>query len=193
MRIAGIDPSLSNFGLVKGHLSVNKDTTQLVLTDMQLVQSEADKKSAKSVRKNSDDLRRAQTLCKATKAFIEDVDLVFVEVPVGSQSARSMASYGICIGILGSVTKPIIQVTPAEVKIAATGSKTASKMNMIDWAMNLYPSLPWLFQKRHGVLTPVNKNEHLADSIGAVHAGIRTDEFAQLMAFHQLPPIQEVA
>ena len=28
---------------------------------------------------------------------------IFVEVPVGSQNARSMCSYGMCVGILGAL------------------------------------------------------------------------------------------
>lgn len=72
------------------------------------------------------------------KELEKDVNMVVVEVPVGSQSARSMASYGICIGILASITKPMIQVTPTEVKMATVGSKTASKQDMIDWATSAY-------------------------------------------------------
>ncbi|GAL23016.1 hypothetical protein JCM19235_1317 [Vibrio maritimus] len=116
------------------------------------------------------------------KELEKDVNMVVVEVPVGSQSARSMASYGICIGILASITKPMIQVTPTEVKMATVGSKTASKQDMIDWATSAYPDADWLTVTRKGKKVITAKNEHLADSIAAVHAAILTDQFAGAIA-----------
>lgn len=177
MVIAGIDPSLSNFGLAKGTYD-----GAFTLSDVYLVQSQADNKNKKTVRKNSDDLNRANVLSTHTRDFLRDVDLAFVEVPVGSQSARSMASYGICIGILAGLTTPLIQLTPTEVKVAATGKKTASKQDMIDWATAQYPFAPWLTRTVKGQTMFTAKNEHLADAVGAIHAGLQTDQFKQLMA-----------
>lgn len=183
MRVAGIDPSLSNFGLAKGSLDIQRASFHL--EDLLLVESKADKANAKTVRKNSDDLNRAKQLYCGMQEFIEDVDFVFVEVPVGSQSARSMASYGVCIGVLASVSKPLIQVTPTEVKLAAVGSKTASKAEMIEWATAAYPSADWITMKRSGQQVVTNKNEHLADAVAAIHAGMQTDQFKQLAAVYQ--------
>ena len=81
----------------------------------------------KTVRKNSDDLNRARKHSEILKEILKDVDIVMVEIPVGSQTARAMASYGICIGILSQIETAMIQVTPTEVKVAATGNKTATK------------------------------------------------------------------
>ena len=184
MLIAGIDPSLNNFGMAKGTLILEGDRPAgFDLSHLELAQSQSDKKTQKVVRKNSDDLQRAKTLHDALHSFIADVDLVMVEVPVGSQSARSMASYGICIGILSSIHKPMIQVTPTEVKLAACGSKTASKAEMIDWATNHFPDAPWLVHTVKGERVIGNKNEHLADAVGAIVAGVKTDTFNQLLSF----------
>lgn len=183
MLIAGIDPSLSNFGMVKGTLDFSQDNPLFLLDKMLLQESKQDKVNAKVVRKNSDDLNRARLLHDAMQEFISDVDLVIVEVPVGSQSARSMASYGICIGLLSSIAQPMIQVTPTEVKLAAVGSKTASKAEMINWATNLYPNAQWIKHKQRGKWVIGNKNEHLADALAAVHAGLATDSFKQMTAF----------
>lgn len=131
----------------------------------------------KKVRKNSQDLERARSHFKALTEFLKGVDLVCVEIPVGSQSARSMASYGICIGLLSSIEIPFIQVTPLEVKLAAVGSKTATKQQMIDWAYGIYPNANWLFKNQKGKTSLTAANEHLADAIAAIHAGARTDEF----------------
>ena len=183
MLIAGIDPSLSNFGMVKGALDLSQDKPLFLLDKMFLQESKQDKANAKVVRKNSDDLNRARLLHDAMQEFISDADLVIVDVPVGSQSARSMASYGICIGLLSSIAQPMIQVTPTEVKLAAVGSKTASKAEMIDWATSLYPNAQWIKHKQKGKWVIGNKNEHLADALAAVHAGLATDSFKQMTAF----------
>jgi Holliday junction resolvasome RuvABC endonuclease subunit len=180
ITVAGLDPSLNNFGMVKGTLDLI--TGEFDLQHMALSQSETDKAAKKVVRKNSDDLRRAKTHTEALKSFLSDVSIVFVEIPVGSQSARAMASYGICIGVLSQITLPMIQVTPSEVKVAATGSKTATKDNMIKWAMDTYPGASWLTRKTKGVEIPVSKNEHLADAT-AIHAGVMTQEFATARLF----------
>lgn len=173
MRVLGIDPSLSNFGLAVGTIDLESD--QFYLGELKLQESSASKQ--KGVRKNSDDLERARSLYKALKVGVNWADIIIVEIPVGSQSARAMCSYGICIGLLASIEKPLIQVTPAEVKLAATGTKTATKQQMIDWATNKYPSEHWLTRKVKGVTSYVAKNEHLADAIAAIEAGLKTDQY----------------
>lgn len=177
LRVAGIDPSLRNFGLVRGYIDLDDEAMPFIIEAMLLVESDADKANKKTVRKNSDDLRRARSLQREMTKFIADVAMVFVEVPVGSQSARSMASYGICIGVLSSIKRPMIQVTPTEVKLAAVGIKTASKEQMIAWAHESYPDANWMTRQLKGETVLINKNEHLADAIGTVHAGMLTDQF----------------
>lgn len=183
MRIAGLDPSLSNFGMVKGSLSFDQGFPVFDPEELLLQESKSDKANAKVVRKNSDDLNRARLLHNAMQEFVKDVDLVIVEVPVGSQSARAMASYGVCIGLLASIKQPLIQVTPSEVKLAAVGSKTASKAEMIDWATDLHPQANWLKHKQKGQWILGNKNEHLADALAAIYAGLATETFKQMTAF----------
>jgi hypothetical protein len=150
----------------------------LFITHAELVTTEPSK--IKSIRKNSDDLSRAQKLYSAMQSFFNDVDVVCVEIPHGSQSARSMASYGICIGILASLGKPLIQITAVENKQAALGKKSGSKAQMIEWATNKHPEVNWLKRKVKGELTLTNANEHLADALSSIYAGMRTNEFKLL-------------
>lgn len=173
MKLGGFDPSMSNFGMVKG---VYQDS--LSFSHFQLTQSEPSK--IKTVRKNSDDLERARKLHQAMQSFFADVDVVCVEIPVGSQSARAMCSYGMCIGILASLDKPLIQVTPTQLKQVVTGRNSGTKKEMIDWAMHRHPEIDWFMRKEKGELIPANKNEHLADAIAAIYAGMLTDEFKLL-------------
>jgi len=177
IKVIGLDPSLRNFGFCKALLDL--ETLEIDVTDVVLIETEANKKMAKVVRKNCDDLDRAQILHNAIVRECKGYALAFAEVPVGSQSARAMASYGICIGVLAACPIPMIQVTPSEVKLAATGSKHAAKQEMIEWAFDKYPKAPWLAVKRGGILTPTLNNEHLADACAAIHAGVLTDQFAQ--------------
>jgi Holliday junction resolvasome RuvABC endonuclease subunit len=180
LKVAGLDPSLRNFGMVKGDLDLT--TGQLVLKEILLAETETDSANKKTVRKNSDDLNRAVKLQRAMKEFLADMDMACIEIPVGSQSARSMASYGICIGIISSIEIPLIQVTPKEVKVAVTNNATASKAQMIEWATKTYPYVDWLTTKRKGENVWVAKNEHLADAAASIHAAAKTDEFARMRA-----------
>lgn len=177
IKVIGVDPSLRNFGFA--FATVDLDTLDIYPERVHLSQpTMADKITRKTVRKNSDDLRRARFLHKDLHAATKDVQLAFVEIPVGSQSSRAMASYGMCVGLLASVSCPIIEVTPAEVKLMSVGSKTASKAEMIEWATDLYPELNWKTVKRKGALAYTNDNEHLADAIATIHCGLVTEQFA---------------
>lgn len=180
VNILGIDPALRNFGIAVGQYDT--ETKDFDVQKLVLISSESD--HLKKVRKNSEDLERARQLVHGTEKIIKEEKSIyaFVEIPHGSQSARAMASYGICIGILASLSIPIIQVTATENKVAATGHKTASKEEMIKWAMKKFPNAPWLTRKFKGKVLPIEKNEHLADACGAINAGIKTDEWRNISA-----------
>lgn len=177
--VAGIDPSLRNMGICLMRLDIH--TLKLELLDLRLIETE--RLSSKTVRQNSDDLRRAQELVKGLHASLTDVVVAFAEIPTGAQSARAALSFGVAIGVLASSPVPIIQVQPWETKLATVGTKTASKAEMIEWAGDTYPDGAWLRRKLHGKQVLVDKNEHLADACAVVHAGIRTDEFQRLISF----------
>ena len=157
ITIAGIDPALNNTGLVKANLDVT--TNEMEIIGMRLVETKPGKE--KTVRKNSDDLERARTIKYAMDDFLKDCSLAFVEMPVGTQSARGMCSYGICVGLVASIAIPVIQVTPLEVKFAVKGSKQASKADIIKWAVDKYPSELWITKPVSNGLAYLNKNEHL--------------------------------
>lgn len=91
-----------------------------------------------------------------------------------------MASYGICVGILGSIRAlgiQIIEVTATDTKKIFTGNPNATKRQMIERAFELYPeaNFPW-----HKGKIP-DKAEHMADAIAAIHSGVRTPMFQNLM------------
>lgn len=174
--VVGFDPSFNNWGIAEAMLDLTTGTLdQLsvrVVTPLEL--------KGKQVRQNSKDLHESEQLAKAAFQAAKSARAIFVEVPVGSQSARAMASYGICVGILGALRSagfPVIEVTPTEVKLAFTGMKNATKEQMIAQAITLYPevSLP----AHRGRVTA--KAEHAADAIAAIHAGVITPLFQNIM------------
>lgn len=178
IRVLGIDPSLRNMGLAIMELDL--ESMKLNVSALTLARTERSK--GKKVRVSSDDLRAAKEMCGALATAADGVAVGFAEVPSGAQSARGALSNGIAIGILASSPVPLIEVTPTEVKLATVGTKTASKEEMIEWAMEAYPDAPWLMRKHNGILKPIADNEHLADACAVVHAGIRTDDFKRLVA-----------
>lgn len=175
LRVVGLDPSLTNWGYTHGQY--NTDTDVIDIDGVGVFSPVAS--GGKQVRQNSKDLERAHELSKGVFTLVELVQphSIFIEVPVGSQSARAMASYGICIGIIAALKATtaysIFEVTPTEVKIAAVGNKTATKQQMIEWATTTYPTAKWPTNKRSGITSIVaGKAEHMADAIGAIHAGL---------------------
>ena len=61
-------------------------TSTLTITGMLLSETKPDNKN-KAVRKNSQDLDRAVTHYNNLTEFLKGVSTVFVEIPIGSQSA----------------------------------------------------------------------------------------------------------
>lgn len=174
LRVVGMDPSLRNWGIAKGIL--NLDTSEVKIQELIVINPVLP--TGKQVRQNSLDLTSAQQLARYAIAAAKEAQAIFVEVPMGSQSARAMASYGICVGVLGALRAsgiPFFEVTPREVKMASVGSKVATKEAMINWARQTHPEAGWP--------KAAAKAEHMADATAAIHAGLRTNEFKQLIQF----------
>lgn len=175
VKLVGVDPSLRNFGFAK--VTLDLSTMKLKVDDVHLAQTKpADKSTKKVVRQNCTDLEAAKEMQRALVEHTQGAAFAFIEVPVGSQSARAMASYGICVGVISSCPVPIIPVTPTEVKKAGYGVASATKEEMIEWAIAKHPEAPWLRVKKTGEV--LGKNEHLADALAAIYAGMKTPEFA---------------
>lgn len=135
----------------------------------------------KQVRQNSSDLHLTTQLAEAVIAKARQAKVIFVEVPIGSQSARAMASYGFCVGLLGAIRAegiPFIEVTPTEVKKIFTGKADATKSEMIEKALSEYPDAD--FPMHNGKVSAA-KAEHVADALAAIHAGVQTPVFKNLM------------
>jgi len=174
--VLGIDPSLRNWGLARGMLDLETG----IFTDLELKLVETKPDNNKQVRKNSIDVAASNDIVEGVYDWVKEAKVIFVEVPVGSQSAASMKSYGICVGILGAfraLGHQLIEVNPSENKLVLTGDKNASKDVMINTAYKIYPEANWLKQKD----SLLKKNEHLADAVASIHAGVLTPAFQNLI------------
>lgn len=189
LKIVGFDPSMSNWGIAKGILVPGDAHQESVIEIHELSVIKTTSEKAKQVRRNSDDIDRAELLMKGALAAAEGAQAIFVEVPVNSQSARAAVAYGLCVGLLGALRAcgiPFFEVNPTEVKLAATGDKNATKVDMINWATGLYPNAPWPTQTIKGATSVVASTaEHMADAVAAIHAGIASKSFKQMLPFLQ--------
>ena len=179
--VLGCDPSLRNWGLASATLDLDTG----MLSDIFLDIAETTKTTNKQLRVNSDDINRCHLLASKVIPLAQKAKYVFIEVPVGSQNADSMKSYGVCCGIIGVMQYlgiSVVQVIPSDVKLTFTGKATATKSEMISTAVSLYPNTNW----------PINKNnksvklcaEHMADAIASIHAGVKSQEFqSYLLAY----------
>lgn len=173
IRVVGFDPSLRHWGLATGYYDLK--AKKLTLDHVHVLEPTITK--SKQVRANSKDLSAAEQLAKNVFSVVGGAQAVFVEVPHGSQSARAMASFGICIGILGSLRAKGIQfyeLSESEVKLATTGKKTSSKKEMIDWVTSRHPEANW---------SPHARVEHQADAAAAIYAGLQHPQFLQTLQF----------
>lgn len=188
IRLVAQDPSMNNWGLVAA--TVNVLTEEIKIQEMlTVVNLKSDVSTKKTVRKSTIDLTRSRQISKAIHAFLEkhQPSFTMAEVPHGSQSASAMKGYGMCLGILGSIRTPMIQLSEQECKINAVGKKSASKSEMIEWAMKLHPEADWKMRKSKGELVSVDGyNEHIADAIGALYAGLNTDQFLNAIEMAQV-------
>ena len=175
VRVAGIDPSLRNTGLVVMDIDAEANSFYNMI-DLHLLRTEPSKN--KSQRKSSADYQAASEIATGLRQRLtkHGVQVVFAEVPSGAQSARASWSLGISLGIIASIQPAPIEVTPMQTKVHSIGIKTATKQEMIEWAARTYPDAPWL-RKGDRLL---NANEHLADAIGVVHAGLMTPEWGSI-------------
>lgn len=184
LTVAGMDPSFTAWGMAEGQL----DLTTGYLSDLALQTVKTKKGKVKQIRVNSDDMQRAEDIAVEALAVGRRNKVIFIECPVGSQNASGMKAYGFAIGVFGCFRAQgiqVIEVTATEVKKALTGNKNATKEQMIDAAMRMYPEANWPMQKKHGELTVVSGTaEHMADAIGAIHAGVLTPVFQNLMRLY---------
>lgn len=212
LNAIGVDAAFAHMGIAFVEIMVSDaGQVGIRCKGLQLVDTEVTE-NRKVVRKSSTELRRAKELHDALVAACVDktrpsldAQFAFVEVPSGSQSANAARALGIAVGVLAGCPAPIIEVSPREVKEAVLGGRSKgtmpTKAEIIRWAMERWPDAGWRLHKRaiaprripKGVNkgkmtagtkagTPLAENEHLADALVAVAAGVATPDFQRVLA-----------
>lgn len=166
IKVIGCDPSFTHFGLALA--TVDLDTLDISPIKLDIHITEKQKGSVAR-----DDLRRCLSLHQFLKHYADGVKLIISEVPTGgskSHAAAKAMSYATCL--LACTNRPIVPVTPLQVKECVTGDKYADKDAMMAWAMETYPYLDWPTVKY--------KKEHMSDALASIHAGVQTLEFQEI-------------
>lgn len=175
IKLLGLDPSMSNWGIAK---ATYDDVNGLLIHKLDLIRPKPVKEK---MRKNAKDIIQAEQLIQGVLPYLDDVDIVIAEVPVGSQSSRAMVNYAMCISIIAMINqvieRPVIQVSPSDVK-KIVGNPQASKEDMVDWAIDQHPEASWpTYKKDKKLYLSYAQAEHMADAIAALYAGSFTDTF----------------
>lgn len=170
INILGLDPSFRNWGLSKA--TYDTDSQKLSVLYGEVLTSKHDLYE----KQNQKDLYSACLLTEKLKQhWTNDIDLVCIELPHGSQSARAMVSYGVVLGVLSHFlnTGTFTCIVSASQVKSIVGHKDASKKEIIQWVTDKHQefTLP----------KTLNKAEHIADSIVAIHAVLASKRFEEYL------------
>lgn len=204
ISIIGVDPSTSHFGMVYGWYEINSQEFiplhYTVLEPPDGLYDEFPPKGKNSQRTTIVEFEKNCALSQLIKDFFirHKPQVVITEVPSGAKGMYATSKLYAAIGMVcGCFTFPsstqdwkIIGVTPQEVKSAATDGldNYASKFQVMKWAFQNYPCVEWVHAPKD--FEEVGKvdaylvcreaedfNEHMADALAAVKAGVNTRAF----------------
>lgn len=158
--VIGVDPGFASCGWAAVELAGDEDLLVAVGT---ITTKPSDRKHGILVA--HDDVRRGEELLEAMLAVIATHNPVAlaVELPSGSRGARAAACLGaakMLVSALRHITGlPLVAVSPADLKAAVTGSKTATKEQVQAALTRRFPGAAWPARKADV--------EHAADALGA--------------------------
>lgn len=201
ITVLGLDPGLATTGFA---LALVDPATGRIEDVLDVGTIETRRTQHRSVRKTSDDLRRAKEHVTCLRRILAGriVDVVAAEMATTTPYTYPTFSFGVMTGILASLDQPIVEVLPYEVKAAATGNDRASKRDIIAWALDLPSSKPviWPTSRRSNQLNLTYRGErvckaaeHPADALAVIQAALRTEQFRlALMLMANANPVVEV-
>ena len=189
IRALGIDPGFANCAFCLAEIDVEKVTVMpkhldIVRTskaskaDIDNTPVELMTGGKKELLSSYDDFRRLRIITSKIQLLEEKVDVVISEMPTtGAKNHNAAKALAYALALVSTCRKPIVQVTPSMVKELTVGDRNATKEEMISWAVEQHPALNWV--KRGGKL--VGWNEHMADALAAIYAGIQTEQFERFV------------
>ena len=183
--VLGIDPGLSS----TGYAIAEVDTRSRAIRKVREIGVSKTKRSThRTIRKTSDDLARAQEQARLLRGLLErhEVDVISCEMASTTPYTLPTFSFGVMMGIIAALDRPVVELLPFEVKQAATGDRNATKAAMIRWAVDLTSpqNLDWpTSNKRDHVGVEYRGRsvtlaaEHPADALATIHAAIASEQF----------------
>lgn len=198
LNVLGLDPSLRSTGVFLGKATIAANGKP------QLEPYEHEASVATITTKKADKTAQyvnVHDVAEAASAFYElarivadyNIDVIYCETPVGSQSAAAMKGYGVCVGWIGALKAiypqiPIMHLRAKDLKVTMTGNPEATKNDMVQAAVALIPNAGWSFRNKKDKVTgemlkiaSIDPNQHSADALAAAVAGINSPAFAKLV------------
>lgn len=168
IKLLALDPAMNNTGVMEGVLSqgklwelrgscINRKLLEEKMTP--------DKLALKSSWKAAHDLEYFSLLNQQLQLNLESCHICLAELPIGSQSAMAMKSYGATLALLASLSKQEKPFIPVKARQVRSLGKT--KDDIIQWAKTTYPYA--LLDKAKCLA------EHEADALAVMHLGLNQE------------------
>lgn len=183
--VLGVDPGLALTGFAVAEISI---ATGAIAKVREIGIHKTEKSKHRTIRKTSDDLARARLQADRLRALIDRhrIDVIACEMATTTPYTLPTFSFGVMIGIVAALARPVIEVLPQEVKIAAAGNRNATKQDVIRWAVKMTgrEKLDWPTSSRKNQLGLLYRGasvtlaaEHPADALAAIQAAVSTEQF----------------
>ena len=185
LTVLGIDPGFASTGFAIADVSLVSCRIAKVHA---IGISKTEPTKLRKIRKTSDDLARARQHAGLLRGLVDQyaVDVIAYEMASTTPYTLPNFSFGVMMGIVATLNRPIIEVLNYEVKQAATGDRNATKADVIRWAVGITgrQKIDWptsgkkntvnlIYRGRHVTLAA----EHPADALAAIQAAIGTEQF----------------
>jgi Holliday junction resolvasome RuvABC endonuclease subunit len=155
--LVGLDIGFAHLGIVKAELmpqSIKILDAKVILTE------KSDKK--REVKAADDNIRRTAELASELYSWLdEEVVAICAESQSWPRNSSACSKLGMSWGVVTTLSVlediPIIQSSPQEIKLAVAGTKSASKLQVIE---QRFPKMKWPTRSAH--------KEHVADATAAI-------------------------
>lgn len=172
MNILALDASVNNTGMVVMNSDSDTISYYNVFTTTKM---KRDKKTSQS---NFDKDRIDDILCEIVRVSQEyDIDFIVSEQIIsGCQDAKAAKCMSLIAGMLYAVSKlykPVSFFDVRSVKESVTGKRDASKDEVIEAVIKLYPCLSLPMSSKRSKSGYSGEAEHIADAIAVYHAYLK--------------------
>ena len=193
ITMLGIDPGLSNTGYAVALVDVEQ--ARIVKT-LELGTIQTERETAKTIRRTSDDLRRARKIHRELKSVVERhaISVAACEMQSTTPYKRISLNFGVTLGVIASFDFFLVELLARDVKKAVTGDRDATKEKVISWALEMtrnddvhWPTsarqnrMDLSYRARHVTLAA----EHQADALAVIFAALQSEQMSDLRALQK--------